>query len=102
MELVDLDLALTRQLGLPLASQGAVVVDVLPGSTAETAGLQVEKVIQEVNRQPVQSVRDFARTVERVEPHPLVLFITRNRTTLYLVPEPWRSFRLSHDRVSEH
>ena len=105
MKLVDLDLALTRRLGLPLASQGAVVVDVLPDSTAETAGLQVGDVIQEVNRQPVQSVRDFACAVEHVEPHPLVLFISRNRTTLYLFQfclEPWRSFRLSHDRVSEH
>jgi hypothetical protein len=41
VELVDLDLALTRRLGPPLSYQGAVVVDVLPGSTAETAGLQV-------------------------------------------------------------
>jgi serine protease Do len=101
VELVDLDLALTRQLGLPLPSHGAVVVDVLPGSTAETAGLQVGDVMQEVNRQRVQSVRDFARAVERAESHSLVLFILRNRTTLYLVLESWHSFRLNHDGVSD-
>jgi hypothetical protein len=60
----------------------------------------MEDVIQEVNRQPVQSVRDFAHAVERVEPHPLVLLITRNRTTLYFVLESWRSFRFSYNRNS--
>jgi hypothetical protein len=57
--------------------------------------------MQEVNRQRVQSVRDFARAVERAESHSLVLFILRNRTTLYLVLESWHSFRLNHDGVSD-
>jgi serine protease Do len=85
MELVDLDLALTRRLGLPLSSLGAVVVEVLPGSMAETAGLQSGDVIQEVNRQPVKSASDFERLVERVAQQPLILFINRSGTTVYVV-----------------
>jgi serine protease Do len=87
MELVDLDLALTRRLGVPLSSQGAVVVEVLPGSVAETAGLQSGDVIQEVNRQPVKSASDFERLAEQAIQQPLILFVTRAGTTVYILIE---------------
>jgi serine protease Do len=88
MELVDLDLVLTRRLGLPLSAQGAVVVEVLPGSPAEAAGLQSGDVIQEVNRQPVKSVQDIERSLETRGNLPLVLFVHRDGATVYLVLEP--------------
>lgn len=87
MELVDLDLALTRRLGLPLTSYGAVVVEVLPGSSAEAAGLQSGDVIQEVNRRPVKSLSDFERAVARAERQPLVLYVNRDKASVYIVLE---------------
>jgi serine protease Do len=85
MELTDLDLALTKRLGLPPAAQGIVVIEVLPGSPAEAAGLQSGDVIQEVNRQPVTSAKDLARKVEQMAGQSLVLFVNRAGTTVYLV-----------------
>jgi serine protease Do len=35
MELIDLDIGLAKRLGLPVAAQGVVVIEVLPGSPAE-------------------------------------------------------------------
>ena len=87
MELVNLDLALTRRLGLPLSAQGAVVIEVLPGSVSEAAGLQSGDVIQEVNRQPIKSVNDFGRLVEQGRKRPLLLFVNREGSTIYLVLE---------------
>ena len=87
MELTDLDLALAKRLGLPPAAQGVVVIEVLPGSPAETAGLQSGDVIQEVNRQPVGSAQDFERTVEQASEQSLVLFVNRAGATVYLVME---------------
>jgi serine protease Do len=87
MELVNLDLALTRRLGLPLSAQGAVVIEVLPGSVSEGAGLQSGDVIYEVNRQPVRSVSDFGRLVEQGRKQPLLLFVNREGSTIYLVLE---------------
>jgi serine protease Do len=87
MELVNLDLALTRRLGLPLSAQGAVVIEVLPGSVSEAAGLQSGDVIQEVNRQPVKSLSDFGRLIEQGRKRPLLLFVNREGSTIYLVIE---------------
>jgi serine protease Do len=88
MELTDLDLTLTKRLGLPQSAQGAVVIEVLPGSPAETAGLQSGDVIQEVNRQPVTSTKDFERAVEQLSEQAMILFVNRAGATVYLVVEP--------------
>jgi S1-C subfamily serine protease len=88
MELTDLDLTLTKRLGLPQSAQGAVVIEVLPGSPAEMAGLQSGDVIQEVNRQPVNSTKDFERAVEQTSGQAMILFVNRAGATVYLVVEP--------------
>jgi Do/DeqQ family serine protease len=88
MELTDLDLMLTKRLGLPQSAQGAVVIEVLPGSPAEMAGLQSGDVIQEVNRQPVNSTKDFERAVEQTSGQAMILFVNRAGATVYLVVEP--------------
>jgi serine protease Do len=45
-----------RRFQLERTQKGVIVTDLDPGSSAETAGLQVGDVIEEVNRQPVDSV----------------------------------------------
>jgi serine protease Do len=41
MELIDLDIGLAKRLGLPVAAQGVVVIEVLPGSPAEMGGYKL-------------------------------------------------------------
>jgi serine protease Do len=61
----DLDARTARQLGLPASTKGVVVTDVDPESQAASAGLKEGDVIQQVNRQPVESSSDFARAVKK-------------------------------------
>ena len=49
---------LARALGVP-ANQGAVVVEVAPGSPAANAGIKQEDVIVEANRRGVRSSADL-------------------------------------------
>jgi serine protease Do len=61
----DLDARTARQLGLPASTKGVVVTEVDPASQAASAGLKEGDVIQQVNRQPVESASDFARAVKK-------------------------------------
>lgn len=59
----NLDDQARQQFNIPDQIHGVVVTDVKPGSPADDAGLQPGDVIQEVNRQPVTSVGEFAGMV---------------------------------------
>ena len=61
----DLDAGTARQLGLPASTKGVVVTEVDPASPAASAGLKEGDVIQQVNRQPVETAGDFARAVKK-------------------------------------
>ncbi len=61
----ELDARTARQLGLPASTKGVVVTEVDPASQAASAGLKEGDVIQQVNRQPVESASDFARAVKK-------------------------------------
>jgi serine protease Do len=87
LDLVELDLGMAKRLGLPLATQGVVVIEVFPGSAAEMAGLQSGDVIREVNRKPIRSASDFEANLEKVVSAPLVLFVHREGNNLYVVLE---------------
>ena len=79
---------IARQLGLPGSTAGVVVSGVGPGSPWESAGLRRGDVIEEVNRQPVTSVREFERAVSRTdESSNLLLLVNRSGSTLYVVVE---------------
>lgn len=56
----ELDQDRARQLGLQ-GTQGVVVTRVDPDSGAERAGLSAGDVIQEMNRRPIKSVKDFEK-----------------------------------------
>ena len=49
---------IASQLGLPVGTQGVVVVEVQPASPADNAGLRRGDVIQEVNRHPVSDLNE--------------------------------------------
>ena len=74
--------------GLPRDARGLVVQDVEPDSRAADAGVQPGDIIQEVNRQPVQSVDDLRAAVRRTADRPVLLLVQRGERALYLTVRP--------------
>jgi serine protease Do len=64
------------------------VTDVAPDSEAAAAGLRRGDVIEEVNREPVESVSEYRRAVRRAGNQSLVLLVNRNGNTTFIVVEP--------------
>jgi serine protease Do len=77
-----------QQLGLKSNVKGVVVTNVEDDSPAADSGLQRGDVIEQVNRQPVNSVADYRRLVEQAGKQALVLLINRGGTTTFLVVQP--------------
>jgi len=80
----DLTPELMQRLALPRDTRGAVVVGVAPDGRAADAGLRPGDVIQEVNRQPVQAAKDFARAVQQAGNGDLVVLVNRNGSAAYI------------------
>lgn len=55
-----------QQLNIPGTVQGAVVTNVVPGSSAESAGLQRGDVIMEVDRKPMRSAEDVQQALSSI------------------------------------
>ncbi|MBI2540124.1 MAG: DegQ family serine endoprotease [Deltaproteobacteria bacterium] len=55
---------LSRRLGLA-TTKGVIVIDVKPGSPADSAGIEPGDVIREVNQRPVNTVKDFENSVRQ-------------------------------------
>jgi serine protease Do len=64
--LADLTAEMREQAGAGTNLHGAVVERVVPGSSADNAGLARGDIIMEVNRHPVQSAADVQRELARV------------------------------------
>jgi serine protease Do len=74
-----------REMKLAPETKGVVVADVDPSSHAAEAGLRAGDVIQQVNRQPVKSVREFdhAMTSSKKD-DPTLLLVNREGNTLFV------------------
>jgi serine protease Do len=79
---------LARRLGISERISGVVITDVGPGSPAERAGLARGDVIEELNRKPVSSLREFEQVVLGLGDRPVLLLISRNGKTSFMVIEP--------------
>ncbi len=66
MTLGPLSGQVARSLRLPADTEGVLITDVEPGSSAQRAGLGRGDVILQVNRRAVASVADAARELGRV------------------------------------
>jgi serine protease Do len=77
-----------QQLGLGTDVKGVVVIGVADGSAAADAGLLRGDVIEQVNRQPVNSVADYQRLIGQAGNQPLVLLVNRAGTTTFVVVQP--------------
>src|SRR6516225_1122233 len=83
----ELTPALARQLDLPNGVRGVVVTGVDPDVGA--ADLQKGDVIEEVNQQRVNSVEDYNKIVQSLDPNQaMVLSVCRHRVRSFLVLRP--------------
>jgi Do/DeqQ family serine protease len=75
-------------IGLERGPKGLVITQVNPDSRAADAGLQEGDIIQEVNRQPVQSVEDVRSAVRRSTDRPVLLLINREGRDVFVTVKP--------------
>ncbi len=81
----DLTPHTAQRLGVDDHVTGVVVTGVRAGSRAEKAGLVPGDMIREINRQPVQSLKEFQQTVKGLpSDHTVLLLIHRQGTPLFL------------------
>jgi serine protease Do len=85
MEVQNLDRQLARELGLSGKVQGVVVVNVEPDSQADRAGLAQGDVIQQINRHPVKSVKDYEKIAAGLKKdQQALLLINRRGASLFI------------------
>jgi serine protease Do len=63
------------------------VREVQPGSPAQEAGLRPGDLIQEVNRRPIRSAREFMEAVRQQKWKDLLLLVNRGGSTAFMVVE---------------
>ena len=73
---------------LPKNTKGVVVQDVNPDGRAADAGLQPGDVIQQVNRQSVETVEDLRTAVRRNADKPALLLISREGRNIFVTVRP--------------
>ncbi len=79
---------IAQQLGIASGVTGVVVSSVDPMSAAAEAGIQRGDVIEEVDRKPVHNVEQYRQAISGVGSQPILLLVSRNGGTLYVVLEP--------------
>jgi Do/DeqQ family serine protease len=79
---------LAARAGVRKDARGLFVEEVNPDGRAADAGLQPADIIQEVNRQPVQTIDDLRGAVRRTPDRPLLLLVNRGGRDLFLTVPP--------------
>ena len=79
---------LADQFKLPKNTKGVVIQDVNPNGRAADAGLQAGDVIQQVNRQSVETVEELRTAVRRTSDRPALLLISREGRNLFVTVRP--------------
>ena len=79
---------LASRIKLPRDAHGVVVQDVNPDGRAADAGIQAGDVIEEVNRQPVQSVDELRAALRKSTDRPVLLLVNREGSDLFVTVRP--------------
>jgi serine protease Do len=79
---------LAARAGLSRTAKGVLVQEVDPNGRAADAGLERGDVIEQVNRQPVQTVDDLRAAVRRSSDRPVLLLVTREGKSIYVTVNP--------------
>jgi len=87
----DLDARTRRQFGIPPHIQGALVVEVEPGSASAAAGLKPGDAILEINRSPVRNAQDAVRLTQNPKRLTTLVRIWSHGQIRYLVVDESKS-----------
>lgn len=79
---------IAAQLNLKGVTNGLVVAEVQDGGAADEAGLAQGDVIQQINRQPVNSLADVKTALAKSEGKPALLLINRRNQTIFVTVQP--------------
>ncbi|PWT81315.1 MAG: protease Do [Blastocatellia bacterium] len=79
---------LAARRGLPRDTHGLIVEDVNPDGRAADAGLRTGDIIEQVNRQPVDSVDALRTAVRRSADKPLLLLVNREGRNAFVTVRP--------------
>ena len=64
---------------------GVVVIDILPASPADNAGIQAGDIIKEINRKPIRNITEFTTLLSQMEKDkPELFLIKRGAQTFYV------------------
>ena len=88
VQVQELTSDIRQQLGLDSNVKGVVVTQVPGDSPAADAGLQRGDVIEQINRQPVNSVNDYQRLIAQTGKQAVVLLVNRGGNTTFIVVQP--------------
>ena len=79
---------LAERADVPKGIKGLLVQEVDPASRAAEAGIRAGDVIQQVNRQPVQTVDDLRAAVRRSSDRPALLLVNREGRDFFITVRP--------------
>jgi serine protease Do len=85
LQLRDVNPQMARRFNLK-EDKGVVVTGVEPGSRAEAAGLQRGDLILEINRQPVHSVKEAVKNINRSQDKDQLLLLVQRDKGRFFVP----------------
>lgn len=89
MDVQDLTPELAREYGLPATETGVIVLDVQPGSPADTAQIRPGDILSEMNRIEITSLEEYHNALE-VSQHDrtILVLIKRGASMLYTIIKP--------------
>jgi len=89
MRVMDLSVAMAKQLSIEPDEKGVVIVNIDQGAAADDAGLRRGDVITEINRQRISNLNDFNRIIARIKPGDnVLLYVNRIGKKFYSTLEP--------------
>ncbi|MGA2403317.1 MAG: DegQ family serine endoprotease [Syntrophobacteraceae bacterium] len=76
---------LAQKFGVDEKESGVVITEIAPGTPAAEARLHAADIVKEVNRQKIQTVRDWKQTTDKMKKgEPLLLLVKRGANTFYV------------------
>ena len=85
IQVEELTPEVAQNFGYPETEQGVIIFQVESGSAADEAGLKSGDVIKEVNRNPVNSLKDYRDTIKDASLREGILFFVNRKQGSFFV-----------------